>query len=139
FEKFGTIERVNLPPAGPKKGTHKGFGFVVFSKKEEADASLALNKVALKSRLLDVTIASPNPGKVKFNNAVEGSPADDANPDAMATDEPSESSAPKPTRDEIQKKTFAILNLPDTINDARLRSILDPYGPLHKLTLRPDH
>ncbi|RPA77384.1 hypothetical protein BJ508DRAFT_378905 [Ascobolus immersus RN42] len=136
FEKFGTIERINLPAAGPKKGTHKGFGFVVFSKKEEADASLALNKIALKSRMLDVSIATPNPGKVKFNNAVTGSASPE--PDAMATDEPTEPSN-RPTRDEINKKTFAILNLPDTINDARLRAILDPYGPLHKLTLRPDH
>lgn len=32
FEKFGVIERIKLPP-GTKKGTHKGFGFVTFSKK----------------------------------------------------------------------------------------------------------
>ena len=32
FQKYGRIEKVRLPP-GPKKGTHKGYGFVTFSTK----------------------------------------------------------------------------------------------------------
>lgn len=32
-----------------------------------------------------------------------------------------------------------MLNIPDTVNDARIRAIVEPYGPLVKVVLRPDH
>ena len=31
------------------------------------------------------------------------------------------------------------MNVPDTVNDSRLRAITEPYGSLVKLVLRPDH
>lgn len=33
FEKFGSIERVHLPPHGFNTNSHKGFGFVTFATK----------------------------------------------------------------------------------------------------------
>ena len=31
------------------------------------------------------------------------------------------------------------MNVPDTVNDSRLRAIVQPYGGLVKIVLRPDH
>lgn len=31
------------------------------------------------------------------------------------------------------------MNIPDTVNDSRLRAIAEPYGSLVKIVLRPDH
>lgn len=36
-------------------------------------------------------------------------------------------------------RTLALMNVPDTVNDARIRSITEPYGNLIKVVLRPDH
>lgn len=41
FETYGEIEKARLPP-GPKKGTHKGFGFVTFSTKVRSRIRLSL-------------------------------------------------------------------------------------------------
>lgn len=36
-------------------------------------------------------------------------------------------------------RTFALMNVPDTVNDARIRALLEPFGRLVKIILRPDH
>jgi RNA recognition motif-containing protein len=133
FGKYGKIEKVRLPP-GPKKGTHKGFGFIIFATKEDADASLIENGTQLKSRNLDVSIAQLNPTKFKPGNAVATTPAGEQ-PNGDAKHEAS----PPPSFEQIKKKTLGIMNLSDTVNDTRLRTLFEHYGPLRKLTLRPDH
>jgi RNA recognition motif-containing protein len=40
---------------------------------------------------------------------------------------------------EISQRTIALLNVPDTVNDARLSALCSQYGPVNRLTLRPDH
>ena len=45
----------------------------------------------------------------------------------------------RPSAVSIAARTIALCNIPDTINDARVRALLEPYGPITKLTLRPDH
>lgn len=155
---------MRLPP-GPKRGTHKGFGFVTFTTKvsnprmfststhtlqEEAEASIALNGIALKSRNLDVTIAQANPGKQKPGNAIDSScastPGSDDHPTngaAMDTTSPTSprgaSPALTPSFDAIKKKTLGVMNIADTVNDTKIRELFAPYGPLRKVTLRPDH
>lgn len=32
FKKYGQVEKIRIPP-GPRKGTHKGFGFIAFATK----------------------------------------------------------------------------------------------------------
>lgn len=34
---------------------------------------------------------------------------------------------------------MALLNVPDTVNDARITALAEQYGPLVKVVLRPDH
>jgi RNA recognition motif-containing protein len=145
FSAFGKIEKIRLPP-GPKKGTHKGFGFVVFESKDDADVSLGANGKILKSRALEVSIAQVNPGKAsRPGNAVDLG-RDDASPSENQPnggDNSSPSAAahasPGPTFDQIKKKTLGIMNLADTVNDIRLRALFEPFGPLRKVILRPDH
>jgi hypothetical protein len=38
-----------------------------------------------------------------------------------------------------QARTLGLMNIPDTMNDARIRAIVEPYGALVKVILRPDH
>ena len=40
---------------------------------------------------------------------------------------------------EIQSRTLALMNIPDTVNDARIRGLAESYGELVQLLLRPDH
>ena len=36
-------------------------------------------------------------------------------------------------------RTLGLMNVPDTVNDARIRALVEPYGQLIKIILRPDH
>jgi RNA recognition motif-containing protein len=38
-----------------------------------------------------------------------------------------------------KERTMAILNLSDTVNIPRLEKLLEPYGTIKKISLRPDH
>ena len=40
---------------------------------------------------------------------------------------------------EIQSRTLALMYIPDTVNDARIRALAEPYGEIVQLRLRPDH
>ena len=146
FEKYGQIEKCHLPP-GPKKGMHKGFGFVIFARKEDADRSLEVSGVALKSRILEVSIAQVNPGKKTHiaSNAVVAPATPGAAPEegtegnGEKEGEKQEGDEATPSFDDIKKKTLGVMNLADTVNDTRLRSMFEPFGPLRKVQLRPDH
>ena len=58
---------------------------------------------------------------------------------SVASPAPSASGNVKPTSAEIKARTIAVLNVPDTVNDARIHALAEPYGPLVKIVLRPDH
>jgi RNA recognition motif-containing protein len=38
-----------------------------------------------------------------------------------------------------RSRTIALLNVPDTVNAARIEKLLQPYGEIVKMNLRPDH
>lgn len=43
------------------------------------------------------------------------------------------------TTGERGSRTLALMNVPDTVNDARIRALVEPFGRLVKIILRPDH
>ncbi|TGZ85682.1 hypothetical protein EX30DRAFT_301364 [Ascodesmis nigricans] len=140
FEKYGDIEKIRLPP-GPRKGTHKGFGFIVFSQKSAANAACAESGTQLKARQLDVSIASPHPVTTTSNKPPRSSSPAVANGDVApaAAGAASTATPPPPSFDQIQSKTLSLLSLADTVSEPRLRHLLEPFGPIRKLQLRPNH
>ena len=64
---------------------------------------------------------------------VEGSADEDASPITSTDNEH------RPSATDIQSRTLALLNVPDTVNDSRIRTLAEPYGVLVKVVLRPDH
>ncbi|KAI5820636.1 hypothetical protein BZA77DRAFT_239833 [Pyronema omphalodes] len=129
FSQYGNVEKVHFLP-GQRPGTHRGTGFLVFDTKEAADAALVLNGHTLNGRNLDVSIA-------QVKGAIA---AGAAKPAATATlVDRTAGDAPAPNFQAIKTKTLGIMNLADTVNEARLRTLFEPYGSLRKVTLRPDH
>lgn len=117
---------------------------------EEANAALALNHTMLKGRDINVTLSTTNPAKRQATNIISSiersstskSPDPQPNIDAATSPDtsiPTTAATNKPSAKEIQSRTLALLNIPDTINDARIRALVEPYGPLVKIVLRPDH
>lgn len=37
------------------------------------------------------------------------------------------------------QRTLGLMNIPDTVNDSRIRALVEPHGSVVKIVLRPDH
>lgn len=112
-----------------------------------------MNLTKFKTRLLNVALSTTNPSKRQATTVIAPASRSTASPapqeshgngnsnDGSATSSrrPSSATDTKPSAGEIQSRTLALLNIPDTVNDARIRAIVEPYGPLVKVVLRPDH
>ncbi|KHN96159.1 Nucleotide-binding, alpha-beta plait [Metarhizium album ARSEF 1941] len=144
FGKFGTVRRVNIPLS--MTGKNRGFAFLEFESKDQAEKAVAeLNNTKFKARILRVEISteskvkpsaktdfqrtSASPAPSSLNNAQ----GDQAMGDAMVDD------SPKPSSSEIAAKTIALMGLPDTVNDARVKALVEPLGAIVKLVHQPGH
>jgi RNA recognition motif-containing protein len=145
FSKYGEVERVRLltKPTGESKGA----GFVSFKKKEEAKAALELDKTKLKARVITVELSVEKNFKptATSGGGTSASPAPDPDGDSVMSASPAPDSHSNthalhaPSRHEATNRTMALMNIPDTVNDARIRLLAESHGQIVKLTLRPDH
>ncbi|KAL8783106.1 MAG: hypothetical protein Q9213_004863 [Squamulea squamosa] len=144
FSRYGRIEKTKIPTN--VSGKSKGFAFVVFKSAKEASAALEMNQTKLMGRTLTVEIATKAPTKRQATTILRSSHS--PSPDVqMSNGDPSAAESPgasvnhgvKPTSAEIKARTVVLLNVPDTVNDARIRNLAEHYGPLVKIVLRPDH
>jgi len=144
FSKYGTVEAVRILKT--MAGASKGAAFVVFEQKEEAETALVLDKTKLKSRIMTVELSTGKNFKATATSkGASASPAPDADGDSIMSTSP----APEthinshaqhgPSSTEISNRTMTLMNIPDTVNDARVRAIVEPFGSIVKLVLRPDH
>jgi hypothetical protein len=104
-----------------------------------------MNLTKLKSRVLSVNHAVPNPDKkttmpksLKFDTP-SGRSRSSTTPQAEGSNTSMTPEPDRPTREELTRRTVALMNIPDTINEFRVRAVVEPYGPLVKILLRPDH
>ncbi len=107
---------------------------------EEAEAAVAaLNLKPFRDRVLTVSISAPKKGKVHSTMVLQSGspgPGTDENHLSNGDGKPSHPSSSAQTR---RERTIALLNIPDTVNDARIRALVEPHGALKKIILRPDH
>ncbi len=146
FAKYGTLEKVRILKT--KSGESKGAGFIAFEKAEEAKAAVEMDKTKLKSRVLTVELSTGKnfkPTATSIGKASLASPAPDGNGVSAMSPSPAPDgyvnthALQAPPRTEARDKIITLMNIPDTINDARIRIIAEPYGEISKLVLRPDH
>ncbi|KAL9062413.1 MAG: hypothetical protein Q9157_008940, partial [Trypethelium eluteriae] len=153
FAKHGTIESVRIPRN--IKGRSKGSGFVVFKSKDDATGALAENLKPFRGRILKVELGVANakgPKHTAVTTINTASPGPESE-SAMSPDAPHDTNgaaratrSPSVALDEQHSdgahkrdRTIALLNIPETINDTRIRDFVSRYGSLRKVTLRPDH
>ena len=116
---------------------------------DEANAALDMNGRTIKNRKIHVEISSKTGAKRQAINIINRidrtkSPSVDGN-GANSVASPSPMSPTSTigntfqTTGDRQSRTIALLDVPDTVNDARIRAITEPYGGLVKIILRPDH
>ena len=135
FTKHGTIILMRMPLHESMKSRNKGIAFVTFSSTDEAESALAMNGQSLRGREIKVDIAKDNAvrttrqsSSIAANQKVNGKAAGRSTSPAA--------SAPTEPRSE---RTVFLTSIPDTINEARLRSAASTYGDVVKVILKTNH
>lgn len=144
FAKYGKVQAIRIiQNAG---GQNVGTAYVVFETKEQAEAAVDLDKTKLRSNIIQVELTKeinykPFASTKGGSASAASSPAHSADADVAMSDDGTNTAGGEqgPSRSEIQARTMSIMNLPDTVNDARVRELVEKYGDLVKLVLRPDH
>ncbi|KAF5020190.1 hypothetical protein F66182_7795 [Fusarium sp. NRRL 66182] len=142
FSKYGNVTRVNVPQT--LAGKNRGFAFIDFSTKEEAEKAVKeMNNTKFRSQILEVALSKESKIKPVAKTIVaenaRSSPAPsshDAEGDESMQDAPNDTQA-KPTAQDISARTIALMGLPDTVSDARVRALVEPLGAIVKLIVLP--
>ena len=161
FKKHGYIENARIPRR--INGSSKGFGFIVFRDKAAATAALEMNNTTFRNRIINVTIStadksahaaiahsatssqratnSPAPTHSDPNNTTTtlNGDASTLTPSSLPSKITTTNKDASTLKDDITARTLVLLNLPDTLNDARLRALCAPHGPLTSIRLRLNH
>ncbi|KAL6709268.1 Splicing factor [Coniothyrium glycines] len=136
FSKFGKIDRIKLPTI--KTGNNKGFGYIVYDTKESADAAVSeMHDQEFWGLQLKVQIAEDRANvKPKIKSTLENV----ADPNVReSTPGQSESSVAKGFQPApFSERAIAILNLPDTVPDVRIKPLVEAFG-FKKIQLEPQH
>ncbi|KAJ5566166.1 RNA-processing protein HAT helix [Penicillium sp. DV-2018c] len=128
FSKFGEVEKAFIDRK--VDGGSKGYGFVTFTTPEAAKEAVAMNEEEYMSRRLRVEIASPEASRHGTRTIISHVAADPSKYGVNGLEIPV---------GEHAQRTVALMNVPDTVNQARIRALVEPFGRLVSINLRPDH
>lgn len=118
FSKYGDIESVRV--LRTMAGKSKGAAFVVYKTANEAKASLELDKTKFISQILRVELATGVNYKPKATTLISSPGFSSGNPADIAA------------------RTITLRNIPDTVNDARIKALAEAHGRILKLVLQPE-
>lgn len=139
FAQFGTIERVKLPTI-KAIGNNRGFCFIDFESKESANAAVAeMNGKNFWGLDLHVEIASDRAdSKPKIKSTLENAASPSTREATPSQNEANQDATAVQPEGTIGARSLAILNLPDTVPDVRIKPLVEAYG-FKKITLEPQH
>ncbi|KAI5359678.1 Putative RNA recognition motif domain, tetratricopeptide-like helical domain superfamily [Septoria linicola] len=149
FSQYGEIERINLVRLVNNRAT--GTLFITYTTTEETAAAIeGANNKPFHDRILKVELVQPK-GRAAAPHERAGredvlvkqtrasaTPVPSANGARRGSDV-SMQSAPREDDDgykTVKERKIAIFNLPDTVNDARIKTAMEQYGPITKIQLR---
>ncbi|KAK5654752.1 hypothetical protein OQA88_7077 [Cercophora sp. LCS_1] len=139
FAKAGKVVSARMPR--DMAGRSRGTGFVVMETKAEAQEAIkTLDKLIFGQNMIKVELSKPMGQKTTATSRGPGtSDMPEGQSPAVRSPSPSAPGPGKPTAAEIEARTISVLGIPDTMNDARVRSVLAPVGTVVKLVLHPKH
>ncbi|KAL0260216.1 Splicing factor [Diplodia seriata] len=120
-------------------GKMKGVAFGEFDSTENAKkAADIVDAKDFKGRILRSSISEPK-GSKRQATAIIGQTSASPEPGSASGDTAAETNGTTTAPRDRRERTIALLNIPDTVNDARIRSLVEPHGALRKIILMPQH
>lgn len=142
FSKYGSVTRINIPQT--LSGISRGFAFLDFETAEQArKAAEALNHTKFRGQVLQVELSKESKVKhsARSTQAGPSSPSATSGVDGEGDATMGEGGATKAqaSQSDIRERTVSLLGLPETVNDARVRALVEPFGRVVGLVLQPRH
>ena len=131
FSQYGTVDRIHVPILEGSKKRNKGIAFITFSTPEQAQAALVHDRKEIKGRAIRVEISSTS-----RNNRQQSSVPPTNGTSRQVSASPSETLVSQEPRSE---RTIFLTNIPDTVNEARLKSVASKSGEVIKVILKTNH
>lgn len=136
FCKYGNVTRVNIPRGF--SGKPRGFCFLDFQTKEQAEKAVSeLNNTKFRHQILQVSLSKVSKVKTTAKTTTAATMHCDGNSYMEISAASKKNNAA--TVEDISARTFALLGLPDTVNDARVQKLVEPFGSLVRLVMQPMH
>ncbi|TDZ28750.1 putative RNA-binding protein [Colletotrichum spinosum] len=141
FSKYGTVKRTSIPRN--QAGKSHGVAYVEMETEDQAKAAASeLDSTKLRNSIMAVQISTPSKFKRTAVTSKESHtliPSHDEAGDEVMRNDRAAAHQTEPSRAEISQRSFALLGIPDTVNDARVRGIVEHIGGFKNLVLQPDH
>ncbi|WPH01744.1 Hypothetical protein R9X50_00459600 [Acrodontium crateriforme] len=140
FAQYGDVSSLKLLKL--VNGRLTGTGFIVYESVDEANAALAAHNKPFGDRILQVELSSPKGGATGHDKAHKTDVIVKQSSDLhgrRGSDASMKSSFALDTSDQaktVRERKIAILNLPETVNDARIKAAMEKYGSIVKIQLR---
>ncbi|KIW76338.1 hypothetical protein Z517_11084 [Fonsecaea pedrosoi CBS 271.37] len=138
FSKYGSIEHLRLPKDQKITTRNRGIAFLTYSSSEEAQAALAMHGEEFQGRKLTVNMASERDGRSgKSVNGRSKSPS--LHPDAASDTSSVPKTVDQNAIEERRERTVVICDVPDIVNESRIKAVAEKIGPVRKVILKTNH
>lgn len=138
FSSYGTIERVIMPANEKNAAQNRGFAIVTFASPEQAQAAVAMDGQEFMKRKLVVKPAVDRDGR--SNRSINGrSKSPSVQPDRVAVSTSGPKLLDHTEMADRRDRTVAICDVPDTVNDSRIKAVAEKIGPVRKVLLKTNH
>ncbi|KAL2418226.1 putative RNA-binding protein [Exophiala dermatitidis] len=138
FSQYGKLDNIRLPHDPKNKSRNRGIAFLTFARKEEAEAALAMDGQEFVQRKITVHIDSE--GNSRDNKSDRGrSKSPSAQPSGSSTALPTKPERDPVSIEERRQRTVAICEVPDTVNESRIKAVAEKIGPVRKVLLKTNH
>ncbi|XWW95976.1 hypothetical protein V2A60_003946 [Cordyceps javanica] len=137
FSNYGRVTRVNIPRGF--SGKPRSFCFLDFETKEQAEKAVSeLNNTKFRHQILQVSLSKVS--KVKTTTkTITSTAVDDGEDSSMENKAIRKRLDTTSAAEDISARTIALFGLPDTINDARVRKLVEPFGSIIRFVMQPMH
>ena len=135
FSQYGTIEHVKFPKDEKMASRNRGIAFLTFATSEEAQAALVMDGEEFMGRKLTVNLTSDRDNRSSRGmNGRSKSPS--SQPDSMGARSRTLNGEDLADR---RERTVVIGDVPDTVNQSRIRAAAEKVGSVRKVILKTSH
>ncbi|KIX94972.1 uncharacterized protein Z520_09282 [Fonsecaea multimorphosa CBS 102226] len=137
FTKYGAIEQLRLPKDQKNSSRNRGIAFLTFANAGEAQAALSMHGVEFQGRKLTVNISEGDSRPAKSINGRSKSPS--LPPDTASDTTSVTKTVDQDTIESRRQRTVVICDVPDIVNESRIKAVAEKIAPVRKVILKTNH